>query len=481
MEQKVFLLNRFLPRFGLGTLLLVVTCMAIGTWWLTRWQREVWAEQQAIEKCLAQYNAVIHFSDEIIAKRPQKKNTPSELNFLFHLFFGKNPYSHAQFFTVRNNPKVKDFNHCAELKWIDTIRVSKAASLTDVSGLGNLPNLEIVIFSKCDKLEDLSPLAGLPTGCMLSVSDCDLANDFRFLADAKGIDTLMIDYADSSLSFPPGEEISIKELFLKDCNAITSLDWLEGNRSLESLDLNFADKLVDVDVLSSLPQLETISFNADSIDLFLPHLRHIKNLTIIDSYSKNLTNFDFLKETPELLSFKFVGNSGSKLKSIDSIEHLKHLEHIDISGIGANHLGCLSHLENLKSVKLKSDVDDSKLVNLDVLANLATVETVHLKNFNHSHLKVIQSLPNLEELYLFNTAGMTNLDWLKPLQKVRVLAFSCCDELSDLKALQQLPNLEELFFSDCGSIVDTTELEKLTQLKLLEWNGTFLVGPPKPQ
>ena len=228
MGQKVFLLKRFLPRFGLGTFLLVITCVAIGTWWLTKWQREVSAEQQAIEKCLGQYNAVIHFSDEIIAKRPQKKNANSKPNFLFQLFFGKNPYSHAQFFTVRNNPKVKDFNHCAELKWLDTIRVSKAANLTDVSGLGNLPNLEIVTFSSCDQLQDLSPLAGLPAGCMLEISNCDLASDFHFLVDAKGIDTLILD-SEGPVSFPPGKEISLKTLFLRGCSTITSLDWLEGN------------------------------------------------------------------------------------------------------------------------------------------------------------------------------------------------------------------------------------------------------------
>jgi hypothetical protein len=148
--------------------------------------------------------------------------------------------------------------HLQQLTEIKSLRAYRSG-FEDISAIQNLPNLESVSFSNCSNLKEikcLSELANLKKVTLSSTAVEELPQKWR-----SSLEELDVSHS-SSLTDLGQLPASLKELTIKGCGALKTLNGIEGCASLIKLNANQCAQLASLEGLQHCTQLGEVHISA---------------------------------------------------------------------------------------------------------------------------------------------------------------------------------------------------------------------------
>jgi Leucine-rich repeat (LRR) protein len=203
-------------------------------------------------------------------------------------------------------------------------------SLTDLSGIGELSNLEDLDLSSCYELTNIEPLAALKSLSLLNLEECIELTDLT----------------------PLSQLTTLRYLKLSDCTSITDVSPLAGLNQLELLELIGCDALSDLMPLANLVGLTVLQLGGDSITNLPPlaNLRQLESLYLIKCSA--LTNLSPLQELKNLTELMIKGCDG--LTDLSPLAALSELTSLSLIECGAlTNISPLAGLTNLTTLNLR--------------------------------------------------------------------------------------------------------------------------------
>ncbi|KAL5152661.1 F-box/LRR-repeat protein 14 [Glycine soja] len=340
-----------------------------------------------------------------------------------------------------------------------------ASDVTDhgLTFLGHCTNIISLNLNHCHQISDhgLECISGLSNLASLS---------FRrnYAISAQGLNTF------SGL-------INLVKLDLERCPGIHgSLVHIQGLTMLESLNLNWCNCLVDVDMkpLSGEYPAKNCNFSCPvSVATYYATFEVLTNLKSLEISFNKVTDFgiSFLKELPALSNL----NLSRCNLSNDGCEKFSRLENLKVLNLGFNDItdACLAHLKGLtklKSLNLDScRIEDEGLVHLAGHQQLNCLELSDT-GIGSNGLHHLSGLSNLEKINLsftfVNDSGLSKLCGLSSLKSLNLDARQVTD--TGLASLTSLTGLTELdLFGARITDFGTNYLKCFKNLRLLEICG----------
>lgn len=175
---------------------------------------------------------------------------------------------------------------------------------------------------------------------------------------------------------------------------------------------------------------------------------NIENIYINRSLGYNLLN---IKPFSNLSGIKKLIVVGGEM-NLQGIERFKGLEFLQCSCDITTEID-LSKFENLKELRI------TWFKQLKKLESLKKLEVLSLRNFKGS-VEIIQELTSLQKLELPQSYVLKDLDFVKPLLKLKYFLISYGKVLQDISGLIDLSN--------------TLEVLEITNCKKIKYEGLFL-------
>ncbi|KAF8018997.1 hypothetical protein BT93_H3773 [Corymbia citriodora subsp. variegata] len=216
-----------------------------------------------------------------------------------------------------------------------------------------------------------------------------------------------------------------------------SLNWIEGLRKLESLQLCCRS-------LFTLPS-----------DLNL--LLKLKKLELV------VNNLECLPMLPQNFSYLSIHGHRLKEKSID-LSYLEKLSELEVCD--CEQLIEIQGLEHLKSLKQLSLYQLSSLVKLSDLTNLKKLRGLRI-SFCPKLVEVQGQLELLEELRLISCKSLEKLPDLLSFKNVIYVTIEGCHKLKEIQGLEDSENLSKLSVGDLPSLEKLPDLTNSKELKEL--------------
>ncbi len=273
----------------------------------------------------------------------------------------------------------------------------------------------------------------------------------------------------------------LKSLELDGLTGCIDLNWIKTLKKLESISIS-ADKIINWDVLSTLPVLKKIElgYQEDKINLsFLKGCKAITELNLrccggkVDDFSaiatlsklkrldlhghkkneKELTSVGKAVNLEDLCLNYFTGKSinfiskckklkrldcglAENLTNISAVARMPLLEDVDFGRTKVTDFRPLTKCKKLKIVRL----EESIITNLSPLAACKSLISLNLTGSSIINLSPVAKMKNLESIYLEDTK-VTNL---KPLHKCKKLEYAYLSKTvpqTEIDALKKaLPN-----------------------------------------
>ena len=239
---------------------------------------------------------------------------------------------------------------------------------------------------------------------------------------------------------------NLRELYVAESDAFSSLEGLEQLTQLTYLNLCDCRQTPDLAALAALPQLTSL----------------------LIQYCDKLINFPSLLELTQLKSLTLRGFSEPEI--LAHLENLTQLTSLDLSR--CEKLTALPWLENLTQLTFLNLSGCIKLTALPGLENLTQLTSLNLSEC--SSLTALPSLENLTQLTSLNLSqchSLTALPSLENLTQLTSLKLLGCSSLTALPSLKNLPQLTSLDLSECSRLTALPSLENLTQLPELSGLG----------
>jgi hypothetical protein len=226
------------------------------------------------------------------------------------------------------------------------------------------------------------------------------------------------------------------------------LSFIENITNVRNLAMDCLMEASNIEVLSQLPNLESLSVGIYSLE-----------------------NFKFLDSLPSSLTQLFLGSTKSKKLNLSSLSRFLKLKALYIEGHqkGIDTIGCLSYLEKLtlRSVTTRDITFLHELKNLwylDIklggikdliplkrLVNLKYLELWQVRGL--SNISFISSLVGLQYLFLQSLCNVTTLPDMTDLHKLRRVHLETMKGLTDIFGLSKAPAIEEFIHVDAQSIL----------------------------
>jgi len=335
--------------------------------------------------------------------------------------------------TLRRSVSLEGLEKLTNLKAL----IIDESCFSDITPLGKLKNLEILVLREPFKQIDLNPLNAL--------------QNLRYLRLGEGIElggTFIKKIEDLE------NMTALKYLSMPHC-CVEKIEGLENLKNLESLDLsnNYIEKIEGLENLENLRILLIIANQITKIE----NLNHLHNLRELDLKYNGISKIEGIDKLRNLKSLDLEGN---KILKIEGIENLQNLENLNlrnnmiakIEGIDKlrnlknlfldkNKISKIEGLDNLQNLKNLS-LSSNRIFKIEELDNLQNLKTLHLSNNKISKLEGLKSLAGLESLWLSNN-NFPNLSIFNTFSKCSIVHKK--DEL--LQFLHPSIDLKELKIS----------------------------------
>ncbi|MBJ2174822.1 leucine-rich repeat domain-containing protein [Aureibaculum sp. A20] len=354
----------------------------------------------------------------------------------------------------------------AEFKNLKSLTIKFQDSLTDITPLSNLTNLEKLTVSHCNGIESLKGIYNLKHLKNLNISFCELLTLPKKIKKITQLEHIRIGNLENEKHIKriiPLKKLKSLDVYLnyKIPKAILKL------KSLRKVRLS-ADSISDYESFKYLAQIDTLIFEQTKLDSIPKSFKYLKNLKYLDlHYSNNLTDLSNLKYTKQL---EYLNLSSCDISEIpETFKEFKELKHLNISDN--------RKLSDYRSTEVLEHL--TKLETLDIsYSNISDIrpEILALKNLKSLKIgSVLQNFEGLEQL-----TNLTHLDlqenrgtgYMLPyevsqLKKLKYLNLFDNDNLESLAGIENLSDLEELNLSFCPFESVPKYLIKLKKLKKL--------------
>ncbi|CAN1264361.1 Disease resistance protein L6 [Linum perenne] len=341
---------------------------------------------------------------------------------------------------------------------LNSLQISGLEILPNFANLNNLTELALEEF-QVPEIQGLGDLIMLETLWIDSAQNLiNLDGLLGGLWKLSKLKTLRLDYSSSCNSLLVVEEEGLKILpNFANLNNLTKLSLvgfqvpvIQGLGDLimlQTLLIESAQNLINLDGLENLSHLETLKLNDCRVLEKLPI--SLVNLTKLQDLSINNC-----KQLAEVMSLESLRN----MASLD-IKECNQLE--EITGIESLELLKYLVMRNCTSIKKLPDLSGcKKLRRLDIrgcvqLAEVGGIERLEsLKWLNMSGCSSVEELPDLSGLWNVNS-----------------LDISECNQLKEVTGIGSLELLEELVMRNCTSIKKLPDLSGCKELHLLDIRG----------
>lgn len=191
-------------------------------------------------------------------------------------------------------------------------------------------------------------------------------------------------------------------------------------------------------------------------------LKQLRSLTIYEGY--HLNNIDALQDLTELRSLTIDG--GPDLSNADIFVGMKHLRRLALTDQDIGDASSLSHLTELRELRLRGD---NKITDLSSFSSLTQLEELWLDDMpNLESLAGIERLPNLKMVGLSRCDKLHHLDTL-PANLTKLRLWNC----SDIQTLSDIPStqLKEIYCGQCNGLLAPELPPSVNELTLLSLVG----------
>ena len=375
-----------------------------------------------------------------------------------------------------NNSSITDISPIVELKNLQSVNISFSNSITDYSPIGKVKSL-ISLVLRDDGITDISFLSELK-----KLKSIDLSNnniyDISPLAGNNLSSVILENNKITDVSILKDTELD--SLNLSGNKGVTGYGELQNLYSLELLGCEL-DKIENIKIagyinvsnnnLTKLPNIELIEKNKYTYNLIISannnNITDLSNLnknykyqsiSLSDNQISDISIVNGLNATSINLSnnkiedtSKFNNDKVSNLilsgnSNIKVRKELNNIDTLQLNNCGINSLNDISELNNNTNIYLKNN----NINNLNGLDKLKKVSFLDLSNNKISSLK---NTPESGVTNLLLTANdLKDLDGINSFKLLNNLDVSGNKNLKDIRQLKDVETLKYLYFDDIGEV-----------------------------
>ena len=357
---------------------------------------------------------------------------------------------------------ITNLNGLSELTKCNSLIITSNPVLTNIIGLANLvsvkDDLNIINNGSLATLVGFSSLTTVgtaPPDALVIANNNNLVNVDGFLSLTFAL-SLRINENDKLLDLDGLSALTEVEDYFTISNnpLLTNLDGLSSFQTVSSeegyLTIDNNDALTNVDGLSSVTHLAGLIIKNNAALINLDGLSNFDNIDyggLIIENNASLKNIDGLSNIS--------GNIGSELKII------RNPSLVDIDGLlNIQRVLGLGGTQNLEITY------NASLTNIDGLSNLVSINDGNLLIQENDALTNIDGLSNLElvgqRVFIFGNDQLTNIDGLSNLEKIHDLTIHLNDALTNLDGLSALILVvRDLYIANNYALTDFCGLSNL--------------------
>ncbi|CAN1751422.1 Disease resistance protein L6 [Linum perenne] len=331
-----------------------------------------------------------------------------------------------------------------------------------ISGLKILPN-----FANLNNLTKLS-LAGFQVPVIQGLGDLIM------------LQTLLIESAQNLINLDGLENLShLETLKLNDCHVLEKLPIsLVNLTKLQDLSINNCKQLAEVMSLERMDALRSLSMrNCTSITKFpdlsaltnqIPRLESLKKLDM--SGCSSVEEFTGI-ENLELLEDLEMRNCTSITKLSD-LSVLTNLKRLTISGCtGLTEIMVIQRLEWLEHLYMSGCSSVEELPDLSGLRNIVSLDISELEEVTWIDVMGIGRLESLKSLVMSGCSSVEELPDFSGLRNMASLDIKECNQLKEITGIESLELLKYLVMRNCTSIKKLHDLSGCKKLRRLDIRG----------
>lgn len=282
----------------------------------------------------------------------------------------------------------------------------------------------------------------------------------------------------------------LRELTLN-CFQLSSVQPFAGAPNLETLRVQEGLDELDLESLSTFPNLHTFAISGSQLEFDFDHIAAVNGLrklaltecnpperTQVEQMIANglneieLTQCQWVKSGASLEVFEGIPAISiiwCPIESLDGVQELNGLKSLHLHDYQSiPQLNALDGFVELESFAFggHTQLDSDDMHVLRTMTGLRRLRCYPLRSLEH-----LTGLKQLEELDLTNNSGLTVLDPLLEMKSLRKLNLTHCESLAGIKVLEQLTWLETLDVSKSSLTVDEVRQlkEKLVNTKVIAW------------
>ena len=328
-------------------------------------------------------------------------------------------------------------------------------SLESLASMQSLATLKAVNLERCAALISLKGLDGAKALTRLAVSECEALYDFSAMGGMH------------SLQRFPGRGYSADRIDLSSFQALKDIDFVKGLKAATSLELKLSGR-VDLSPLASLPQLQSVNLELDTLDQDFSPLAGQRELVIALIDPKTGYRVSPIAKAPPGQKYVWSGEfphleklavSGGEhdlcqwqapcLTSFESWSRMPTLRGVGHATVIKFQIEFCDSLEGLEGSPIESldlyynERDTKGLPSIQVLHQLPQLKTLRIGSaLAARHAKELVGCKQVQQLQTNSYSG--SLAFLAGWESLMRLDLRNSGELTDLETLCGLPSLVEI-------------------------------------
>ena len=333
--------------------------------------------------------------------------------------------THLKYLYLRNNATLTNIKFLVKLKDAGTridITLPRAVNIPDSNLLAALltqltdpivPEDMAGLTSLTASNRSISDLTGLETATSLTnltlsnnnIDDLEPLEELTSLTDLNLSDNLIVDVS-------PLEELTSLERLDLSNNQIRDVMPLAGLTNLTLLRLNGNTGITNPGALYNLDQQTTTTITGVTV----PSAVTFTDAMLEEAVRKALRIADADPILPDAIAtLTRLTASRKTITSLSGLETAGILERLDVGQNSISDLGPLSGLMRLEWL----DVAENQITDVSPLGSVTSLEALDLRKNKITDVTPLAALTNLRQIYIRGNDGITNLEWLATIDRLR--------------------------------------------------------------